>query len=150
VGFGLIVHKGAVKPDISSVDAFKNTLHAAKSVATGDPAKSASGKYLAEILDRLGIAVEVKPKLKTFASGTAALSAIGKGDAELGIEITSAANGSNIELAGPLPGELQRFSTYAAGIVASGENTEAAKSFVAYLISNEGQAFFKAKGFHPP
>ncbi len=150
VGFGVIVHRGAAKPDISSVQAFKDALLAAKSIATGDPAKSASGKYLAAILNRLGIAAEVKSKLKTFPSGTAALAAIGKGDAELGMEITSAANGPNIELAGPLPGELQRFSSYAAGVVGSGTNADAAKSFVAYLTSREAQAFFKAKGFVLP
>ncbi len=150
VGFGLIIHKGAAKPKINSVQNLKDTLLAAKSIATGDPAKSASGKYLAEILDRLGIAAEVKSKLRIFPSGTTALEAIDKGDADLGIEITSAANGPNIELAGPLPGELQRYSSYAAGIVASDKLAEAPKSFVAYLTSPAGQALFKAKGFDLP
>ena len=150
VGFGLIIHKGAAKPDINSVQAFKNTLLAAKSIATGDPATSASGKYLVEILERLGIAAEVKSKLKTFPSGTAALAAVGKGDAELGMEITSAAIGPNIELAGPLPGELQRHSSYAAGVVATAISAEAAKSFLAYLTSPASQTLFKAKGFDLP
>jgi molybdate transport system substrate-binding protein len=150
VGFGLIIRKDAARPDINSAQAFKNTLLAAKSIATGDPATSASGKYLVEILERLGIAAEVKSKLKTFPSGTDALAAVGNGDAELGMEITSAATGPNIELAGLLPSELQQYSSYAAGVIASANSAEVAKSFLAYVTSPASQALFKANGFDLP
>jgi len=73
VGIGVVVKEGAPKPDIGSVDAFKRALLAAKSVAYIDPAAGgSSGIYVAGLLDKLGIAAEVKPKAKLIPGGAVA------------------------------------------------------------------------------
>ena len=73
VGVGVVVKEGAPKPDISSVDAFKKTLLAAKSVAYIDPAAGgSSGIYVAGLLDKLGVAADVKPKAKLIPGGAVA------------------------------------------------------------------------------
>jgi molybdate transport system substrate-binding protein len=150
VGFAVIIRKGAAKPDISSVETFKRSLLAAKSIGVGDPAWSASGKYFAEVVERLGIAAEVKPKTRLFPSGKAALDAISRGVAEIGLEVTSATNRAGIEHAGPLPAEIQTSNIYAAGIVASSQHPEAVKTLISFLSSPGGRAVLKAKGFELP
>ncbi|MGB8893730.1 MAG: substrate-binding domain-containing protein [Pseudolabrys sp.] len=80
--FGVIIRKGATKPEVSTVHALKQTLMSAKSIASGDPGSSASGNYFASLIERLRIADAIKPKIKTFSSGTAALEAIANGEAD--------------------------------------------------------------------
>ena len=151
VGFGVIVRKGAAKPDISSVEAFKRMLLTVKSIGVGDQAKgSSSGRYFAALVERLGIAAETKPKIKLFASGTSALEALAKGEIEIGFEITSAAIRPDIELVGALPAEIQSYNSYAAGIVASSKHPELARTLLTFFSSPAGQAIVKAKGFELP
>jgi extracellular solute-binding protein len=66
--FGVIIRKGATKPDVSRVHALKQTLMATKSIASGDPESSASGKYFSSLIERLRIADAIKPKIKTFSA----------------------------------------------------------------------------------
>jgi molybdate transport system substrate-binding protein len=151
VGFGLIVRSGATRPDISSVDALKRTILAAKSIGTGDPAKgSSSGRFFAALIERLGIAGEARPKIKLFASGTAALQAVEKGELELAFEITSAAVRPGIELGGALPAEVQSYNSYVGGIVLAGKEAAAATTLLKFLGSPTGRAIMKAKGFELP
>jgi molybdate transport system substrate-binding protein len=85
------VKKGATKPDISSVEAFKRALLNAKSVAYADPAAGAtSGAYLAQAVEKLGISAELKPKTRLISAGTAqgprVGEAVARGEAEIGIQ----------------------------------------------------------------
>jgi molybdate transport system substrate-binding protein len=151
VGFGLIVRSGAAKPDIGSVDAFRRAILEAKSIGTGDPAKgSSSGRYFAALVERLGIAGEAKPKIKLFASGTAALQAVEKGEVELAFEIASAAIRPGIELGGRLPAEVQSYNSYVGGIVTAGKQAGAASALLKFLASPTGRAVVQAKGFELP
>ena len=151
VGIGLFVRAGAPKPDIVSVDAFKRTLLAAKSVSYGDPAAGGvSGVHMAGLVDRLGIAADMKPKTKLFANSHAVLEAVAKGEAEIGIGLTSdVALLPGVDLVGALPGEVQNFTLYAAGIPASSKQADAGKAFIQFLSSPIGRAVLKAKGFEP-
>jgi molybdate transport system substrate-binding protein len=149
VGISAFVRKGAAKPDISSLDAFKRAVAAAKLIAYVDPATGgASGIYMARLFDRLGLAAELTPKTKLTPPPPAAFAAVANGDAELGFNQTSeilAAQG--VDLVGPLPAEIQNYSVFAAGIAATSGQADAAKAFIGFLSSPPAAAAMKAKGF---
>src|SRR3954463_11769807 len=90
VGFTVFIKKGAAKPDLSSADALKRSLLAAKSIAVGDPASGGGASvYTVELLKRLGISEEVKAKSRLQPSGTEIAEAVAKGETELGIGVAS-------------------------------------------------------------
>jgi len=151
VGIGLFVRAGAPKPDIGSVDTFKRTLLSAKSVSYGDPAAGGvSGVHMAGLVGRLGIASDIKERTELLPNSQAVLEAVAKGDAEIGIGLTSdVALLSSVDLVGALPGEVQKFTLYAAGIPTSSKHTDAGKVLIQFLSSPAGRALLKAKGFEP-
>ena len=116
-GVGVVVKAGAPLPDIGSVDAFKRTLLAAKSVAYIDPAAGgSSGIYVGKLLERLGIAKEVNAKAKLIHGGAVA-DHIADGEAEIGIhQISEILAVKGAVLVGPLPAEIQNFTVYSAGV----------------------------------
>jgi len=148
--FGVIIRKGATKPDVNTVHALKQTLMSAKSIASGDPEASASGKYFASLIERLRIADAIKPKIKTFSSGTAALEAIANGEADIGVGVVSASNGPGTELAGVLPAQAKKFNSYAVGILTSSSQIQAAKALASFISSPTSLAVMKSKGFDAP
>jgi molybdate transport system substrate-binding protein len=141
---------GAPKPDIGTVDAFKRTLLAAKSVAYSDPAKGGvSGVHFAHVLERLGIADQMKPKT-ILVSGALAPELVAKGEAELGVgqgsEIVPVAG---VQLVGALPGELASTTVFAAAVGAESKSAAAAKALIVFLTGPDAAPTFKAKGFEP-
>src|SRR6185503_9363735 len=109
--------KGASKPDLGSVDALKLTLLAAKSIALGDPAAGGgAGAYTAGLMQRLGLAEEIRARTRLVRSGTEVAEAVAKGETEIGIEVASdAAIVPGLD-AFPLPTGAQSYSVYVAGI----------------------------------
>ncbi len=148
--FGVIVRSGATKPDVSTVRFLKQALLSANSIASGDPEKSMSGEYFAKLIERLQIAAAIKPKIKTFASGTAALRAVANGEADIAVGVVSAAFEPGTELAGILPAQAKKFNTYAIGIPSSTDQIEAAKSLASFISSPKSLALMKSKGFSKP
>jgi molybdate transport system substrate-binding protein len=150
VGYGLVVRKGALKPDISSVEALKRTLLNAKSISHGDPAGGGpSGIYVAGLMERLGLAAELKPKTKLFQNAELVVPAVANGDAEIGFTVSSAAkSATNVEFI-PLPAEVQNYTVYMAGVVASSKDANAARALINFLSSAAGKDAMKAKGFEP-
>lgn len=150
VGVGVVVKEGAPKPDISSVDAFKKALLAAKSVAYIDPAAGgSSGIYVAGLLDKLGVASEVKPKAKLIPGGAVA-EHIARGEAELGIhQISEILPVKGVTLVGPLPADIQSYTVYAAGLGAHGKESEAAKALLKTLSGPAAADVLKSKGMEP-
>jgi molybdate transport system substrate-binding protein len=150
VGVGVVVKEGAPKPDLSSVDAFKRALLAAKSVAYIDPAAGgSSGIYVAGLLDKLGVAAEVKPKAKLIPGGAVA-EHIARGEAELGIhQISEILPVKGITLVGPLPADIQNNTVYAAGLGANGKESEAAKALLKTLSGPAAADVLKSKGMEP-
>jgi molybdate transport system substrate-binding protein len=150
VGVGVVVKEGAAKPDISTVEAFKAALLAAKSVAYIDPASGgSSGIYIDKLLERLGIADQVRPKAKLKKGGHVA-DLIVSGEAELGLhQISEILPVKGAALVGPLPKEAQNTTTYAAGLSASTSNKAAAQALMQVFSGAEAAAVLKSKGMEP-
>lgn len=147
VGMGVAVREGAPLPDIGTTEAFKKTLLAAKSIVYIDPTRGTSGKHFASVLERLGIAAEMKPKSKTMDGGFVA-EAVAKGEAELAVhQITEILPVKGIRLVGPLPPELQKITIYQAAATSKVRDADAAKAFLANLRSPEIRALAARKGF---
>jgi molybdate transport system substrate-binding protein len=148
VGVGVMVRKGAPKPDISSVEAFKRALLAAKSIGHGDPAsESRTAVYVSDMLRRLDIAADIKPKIKIiYPPGTR--ESIAKGDVEIGFALTAEIlDHPGVELVGPLPAEIQNYTVFTAGILASSKEQNAGQALIQYLTSPAAAAVWKAKGY---
>ena len=150
VGFTVFVKKGAPKPDLSSADALKRALLAAKSIAVGDPARGGGASlYTIGLLKRLGISEEVKTKIRLEPSGTEVAEAVAKGEAEIGIGVASDLSlVADIESVA-LPGEVQNYSLYVAGINASSKHLDAARALIVYLTSPAVKQALAANGFEP-
>jgi molybdate transport system substrate-binding protein len=150
VGVGVMVKAGAPLPDISTVDAFKKSVLAAKSVSFIDPASGgSSGIYVAKLMERLGIAEAIKPKEKLKQGGLVA-DYIESGEAELGIhQISEIVPHKGVTLVGPLPAAIQNYTVYAAGIGAGSKQADAAKAAIAVFSGPSAQALFKSKGMEP-
>jgi molybdate transport system substrate-binding protein len=148
VGVGAFVRKGAAKPDISSPDAFKRAMLAARSIAYPDPAGGgASGIYVASLLERLGIAAEMKPKTRLSTLGTLYTS-VASGDVEIGFnQVSEILAQPTVELAGPLPSAIQNYTQFAPGIVTGSRQADAARAWVTFLSSPAARTVLKAKGF---
>jgi molybdate transport system substrate-binding protein len=150
VGVGVMVKEGAPKPDIGSVDAFKQAVLAAKSVAYIDPASGgSSGIYVAKLLEQLGIADQVKPKAKLKQGGYVA-DLIESGEAELGIhQISEILPVKGVTLVGPLPAEIQNYTVYAAALGAQAKESDAAKALLKALSGPAAAEVLKSKGMEP-
>jgi molybdate transport system substrate-binding protein len=146
----LAIRAGAPKPDISTVDALKRTLLAAKSIAYADPAKGgAAGVYFAHVVERLGIADQLKSKT-ILMPGAQAPEVVAKGEAELGVAQTSEiVPVAGAQVLGPLPGEFASTTLFTAGIGATTKVPEAAKSLIQFLTGPVAVPVFSAKGFQP-
>lgn len=147
-----VVPAGAPKPDISTVDALKHSLLAAKSIVYPDPAKGgATGIHAARVIERLGIAAEMKPKT-TLVPGSEYAEILAKRQAEMGIVQPMVVLGvPGVELVGPLPTELQNTTDFVfwAGVGAASNEADTASAFIMYLLTPEAARAIKAKGMEP-
>ena len=155
ISLGVAVRKGAPKPDISTVEAFKRALLSARSIGYRDPITgSTSGIYTAGLLERLGIAQDLKPKLVLDRSEGDApekvFLGVASGEVEMQIgQITEIAIAPGIDMAGPLPGEIQNTTVMAAGIIATSKAPDAARAFIGFISSPSAVAILNANGFQP-
>ncbi len=142
---------GAPKPDISTVEAVKRSLLAAKSIAYSDPAKGgASGIHFAQVLDRLGIAEEIKPR--TRLSGPDSAEYVARGDAELCVtQLMEILRTPGVESVGQLPAELQNTTdfVFSAAIAAAAREQAAAAAFLKYLQTPDAGRVLKQMGMEP-
>ena len=147
----MAVRKGAPKPDISSSEALKRALLAATSITYLNPADGgASGIHFAKVLDRPGIANEMK--LKTvFAPKTGAVGEfVACGAAEIGvIQYQLLFSVPGIEIVGPLPGDLQNTVVFSGAIPVGATNIQASRMLVNFLRSPDAAAVIRAKGMEP-
>jgi molybdate transport system substrate-binding protein len=146
-GLGLAVRTGTPKPDISSVDAFKRTLLAAKAVAY--PGKGASGLYFVSLLDRLGIKAGMQGKLKPMEAEDT-VEVVARGEADMVVVVATRITGvPGVDLVGPIPGELQTKIGFSAGLRASAKEREAAQALIRFLTAPAAGPTLKANGVDP-
>jgi molybdate transport system substrate-binding protein len=145
------IKSGRPKPDISTPEAFKEVLLKAQSIAYSNPASGgASGVYFASVLERLGIADEMKAKTKFPPVGGNAANLIVSGEAEYAVQQKpEIMNAAGVDVVGPLPGDLNKVTAFAAGITANSKNVDAAKAFLKFLQSAEALKVFESSGFDP-
>lgn len=146
-GMGVGVRAGAPRPDISSPEALKQTLLAAKSLVYVDPAQGAtSGIHFAGVLQRLGIADAVKAKTRLVPGGYPA-ELVAKGEIELvAHQISEIVPVNGVTLVGPLPKALQKITVYSAGLAARSAAPEAGRAFVAFVAGPAFKAKFAEAG----
>ena len=146
------VRAGAPKPDISTVEALKRAMLAAQSVTYADPAKGGgSGIHFASVLERLGIAEEMKPKTK-LVPGDESVQLVARGEAEIAVVNTPVIlREPGVELVGPLPAELQNTVDFVffAGVGATAKEPDAAKALIKYLLAPDAARVIKARGLEP-
>jgi molybdate transport system substrate-binding protein len=144
---GMAVKAGAPKPDISTVDALKRTLLAAKSIAYSD---SASGVYLStELFPKLGIADQIRGKTRKIEADPVGES-VARGEIEIGFQqISELRPVKGIDIVGPLPPGAQRVTVFAAGIPATSKQPEAAKALIQWLASPAAYSAIKESGLDP-
>ena len=146
-GIGVAVRKGAKKPDISSPDALKSALLAAKSVAHSKTGMS--GIYFPTVLARLGIADEMKSRIVMPEPGTPVGELIAKGEAEIGVQqISELLPVAGVEIVGPLPAALQKITIFSAGLLAGAKDPDTANALVKFLAA-EAPRLLKEKGLEP-
>jgi molybdate transport system substrate-binding protein len=146
-GLGVAVRAGAPKPDIASVESFKRALLTAKSVAF--PGEGASGRYFVSVVDRLGIAAEMKDRLRPMAAEDT-VEVVARGDADMVVVVASRIHDvDGVDPVGPLPAELQTMIGFAAGLGAGAKEVDAAKALIRFLTAPAAKATLKAKGVDP-
>lgn len=144
------IRAGAPLPDIGTAEKLKAVLLATKSVSYADPAKGgASGVYFAKVLDRLGIADQMKSRTE-LVPGAEAGELVAKGEAEMGVaQASELAAVPGVKVVGPLPGDLNSEIVFAVGIGSGSANPAAAKSLIDLLTGPVGAAILKSKGMDP-
>lgn len=151
VGLSAAVRKGAPAPDISTPDALRRALLAAKSVTYMDPDVGTSGRHFDQVvLGRLGIADAVRAKA-TLGKGGSVADKVASGEVEIGFQNTTEllpVKGATV--IGPLPAELQKVTVYSGAVMASAKNPGAARALLDYLASPEGRRAFLDRGFTTP
>jgi molybdate transport system substrate-binding protein len=146
-GAGVAIRKGAPRPDISTAEAFKRTLLAAKSVAYAGA--GATGAGLRRIFERLGIAGEMKAKTRLL-SGVSAAASVAGGEAELGFtQISEILGVEGAELAGPFPPELQIHTVFAAALGTSAREPAAGRALIGLLTAAAAAPVIRASGMEP-
>ena len=145
---GFAVRVGAKKPEIGSIQALKMSLLAAKSIAYTKI--GASGVHFAGVMERLGIAEQMKSRTVLVTTGSAG-DVVAKGEAEIGVQqISKLLPVAGIEIVGPLPGDLQKITVFSAGLYTTAKEPDAAKALVRFLSAETAVPVLRKKGMEEP
>jgi molybdate transport system substrate-binding protein len=151
VGIGVVVRTGAPLPDISSIDALRQALLAARSIAHPDPQGGGfAGAQIARMFARLGIADAIKPKISLAYAFTGGVAQVANGDAEIGLfNISEILPVKGVTLVGPLLPELQSYITFSAALHTGSTAPEPAVGFLRALSDPNAREAWRAAGFEP-
>lgn len=150
VAVGVAVHKGAAKPDISTPEALKKTLLAAKSVSYPDAAGgAAAGVSFVESLKKMGIWDQMQGTLKKAQGGAAAMKMVATGDAEIGLTFLSEMDDPGVDALGPLPASICPPTSLVGFVSAHAKDPAAAKALLNYLSSHEAAAVYREEKMSP-
>jgi len=145
-GVGVAVKTGARRPDISTVEAFKTAMLKAKSIGYS---RGGSGLISAQVMEKLGIADQLKAKTK-FIDGIPVAEVVAKGEVEIGLQqinVILPVKGANY--IGPLPKELQETVKFSAGVLTTSKQPEVAKAFLRFIASAEAAPLLRKTGMEP-
>ena len=149
-GIGICVRKGAPRPDVSTPEALKRALLAAKSIAHTAPAGGGiTAAHIMKMFERLGIAAEVTPKVKLAAGGPNGRVSVlvSSGEAEIGLQqVSELMSNPDVDVIGMLPAELQQITTYSAGVTTGAKQPDAARVLIQALAAPSAKRIFEAKG----
>lgn len=150
---GMAVPKGASRPDIATVDRFKQALLGARAIAMSHPTGGAqSGAHLAKVFEQLGIADAIREKSTYGPGGPAGLvgNFLLRGEADIGLQqLPELMAVPGIDIVGPIPEDLQLVTIFSAGVAASATDPDAARSFISHLASHAAASTFKVCGLEP-
>lgn len=147
VAVGVGVPEGAPVPDISTPEALRQALLAARSLVYIDPERGTSGAHVARMLEQLGIAERVKGKSVLGQEG-AVVAPVGRGEIEMGLhQITAMREVPGVRVVGPLPAPLHQETVYVGAATITTHRRPAVSDFLAFLQTAEIRALFAAKGF---
>jgi molybdate transport system substrate-binding protein len=150
VGIGVAVNEKAPNPDISTPEALKRTLLAARSVVYIDPKTGTSGKHVEEMFAKLGILEAMRAKA-TLGQGGYVTEPVGRGEIELGIhQVSEILPVKGVRLVGPLPPELQKYTVYVGAPLLQARNKAAVDAFIAYLTGPKARERLAAAGYTAP
>jgi molybdate transport system substrate-binding protein len=153
VGIGICVKKGAPHPDVSTPEAFKAAMLAAKNVAYVAPSGgSVTGSHIEAMFKKLGIAEQMAAKTVFAAGGPNGRVSVkvSSGEAEIGLQQASELlTNPDVDVIGMLPGDLQQITVYSAGVTTSAKNAEGAKAIIAAMADPSARPIYKAKGMEP-
>ena len=148
VGVGVAVRQGAPKPDFSTVEAFKRSLLDAKTFATSG--EGSSGRYVASLIERLGIAEQVKPKIRSGAAGASG-QMVARGEVDFVVSGLPPLIGTpGIEWLGYLPEEINSWLVFSGGVGVNAKEAEAGRALLKFLATPAALAVFKANGLEAP
>lgn len=146
-GMGVAVRAGAPKPDIGSSDALKRALLASKSIGYSG---GASGAYVLEMLQKMGIADAVKPKLKQAATGVAVGDLVAHGEVEIGLhQMSELLPIAGIDILGAFPADIQNFTVFSAGVSSAAKAPDAAKELIKFMAAPAAVPVIRKKGMDP-
>src|SRR5574341_1899143 len=146
-GIGVAVRSGLPNPDISSGEAVKRAVLAAKSVAYSS---GPSGFYLADLFKKMGIADQIKDKVKQTPSGVQVGETVARGEADLGFQqVSELLHVKGIQYLGPLPADIQHTTVFSAGLHAAAPAPDAAKALTKFLTAPDAALVIKRSGMEP-
>lgn len=146
-GIGIAVRAGLPKPDISSGEAVKKAVLSAKSVAYSS---GPSGFYLVDLFKKMGIADQIKDKVKQTPSGVQVGEIVARGEADLGFQqVSELLHLKGIDYLGPLPADIQYITVFSAGLHAAATAPDAAKSLIKFLTGPEAGSTVRKNGMEP-
>jgi len=152
-GIGIAVRKGAPRPDVSTAEALKRALTAAKTVGYAAPSGgSITAAHIEGVFRRLGIAAEMAPKARLAAGGPDGRVSVlvSSGQAEIGLQqVSELLSNPDVEVIGMLPVELQQTTLYSAGVTTSAREPEAARALIKALTTPSAAAVYKTRGLDP-
>ncbi len=151
VGVGVFVRKGDPRPDVSTLDAFNRALLSAKSITYSDPSLGGSASnYVSSLMDSLDVTGSIRSKTRLAAQYRSIADFVANGGADFGLnQIAEIVADPRLELVGPLPDPVQRYTYYTASRVTIGDNQGAGKELIEFLASPAASAIMRVRGFEP-
>jgi molybdate transport system substrate-binding protein len=148
VGVGVVVPSGTAVPAIASAEDLSRALLAAKTVVYADPSRGgAAGIHIARVIQQLGVAEQIKPKIKLGAGGDVTEVTVAQGEGTLGMtQVSEIVGKPGAVFVGPFPEKLQNYTIFAAGRPTGATQREAVSAFLDFLKSPAALATMKAKG----